>query len=247
MHYAMYRYLIMSAVFISFECEQLHDYKFPVYTTEICPRNQTEWKKRSSALHCTDFKGYMCVPNEDFTSLLEFCYSSFKIAIQPGVCLFLTKKNSALDIYDCQRFTSGCPDFIHFTDQMYELSDRSCVSIGNGCFLAEPTCSFERSTSFIITTIVMSKNTIQTENMNHSNSPTRPSQVVQQQSTTKFNSAVTLSIILVVNGLSLICSSAIAFYLRKTKKYNPTCLPFVGKPVEGCGYKELSMADTNQL
>lgn len=64
--------------------EQLHDYEFPVYTTEICPRNQTEWKNRSSALHCTYFKGYMCVPNEDFTTLLEFCYSSFKIAVQPG-------------------------------------------------------------------------------------------------------------------------------------------------------------------
>lgn len=59
----------------------------------------------------------------------------------------------------------------------------------------------------------MSKNTIQTENMNHSNSPTRPSQVLQQQSTTKFNSAVTLSIILVVIGLSLICSLAI--FVRK--------------------------------
>lgn len=64
--------------------EPFDGYQFPVYTTKICPRNQTEWENRLSALHCTDVNVYMCVPNENFTELLEFCYSSYKISIQSG-------------------------------------------------------------------------------------------------------------------------------------------------------------------
>lgn len=64
--------------------EPLDGYQFPVYPTKICPRNQAERDNRLSALHCTNFNGYMCVPNENFTELLEFCYSSYKISIQSG-------------------------------------------------------------------------------------------------------------------------------------------------------------------
>lgn len=52
--------------------------------------------------------------NSDWVSILQY------IRYIAGVCLFLTKKNSVLDIYDCRRFTSGCPGFTHFTDKMYE-------------------------------------------------------------------------------------------------------------------------------
>lgn len=166
------------------DCEIVDGYQFPVYTTKICPRNQTEWKNRSSAIHCTDFKGYMCVPNEDFTMLLEFCYESYKIAIQPGVCLFLTKKNSVVNIYDCTQFTSGCPKFPYLSDEMYK--HQNCVWIKEGCFLAESAC-YSKSTSFPITTIDTSTNNIKTENNNKSNNSTRPNAEIQQQNTTHSN------------------------------------------------------------
>ena len=60
-------------------------YKFPVYTTDFCPRNEIEWKKRSSAFNCSkDSSSYACLPNEDITVLLEFCYPLQNIAIQEG-------------------------------------------------------------------------------------------------------------------------------------------------------------------
>lgn len=64
--------------------ESLDGYQFSVYPTRICPRNQAEMENRLSALHCTDFNVYMCMPNENFTELLEFCYSSYKISVQSG-------------------------------------------------------------------------------------------------------------------------------------------------------------------
>uniref|UniRef100_K1QNN2 Uncharacterized protein n=1 Tax=Magallana gigas TaxID=29159 RepID=K1QNN2_MAGGI len=53
---------------------KLDGYKFPVYTTTFCPRIKTEWNERSSALNCNKSNGYMCLPNDRFDELLEFCY-----------------------------------------------------------------------------------------------------------------------------------------------------------------------------
>lgn len=59
-------------------------YKFPVYTTPSCPQNKTEWLERSSVLNCTDRNGYMCLPNEMLTELVEFCYTQNVGAIPRG-------------------------------------------------------------------------------------------------------------------------------------------------------------------
>lgn len=64
--------------------KKLDGYKFPVYLTQFCPRNQTEWNERSSAINCTKDNGYLCFPNEKFTQLLEFCHSARFIWIQEG-------------------------------------------------------------------------------------------------------------------------------------------------------------------
>lgn len=62
----------------------LKGYKFPVYTTALCPRNKAEWKERSSGFNCTKESSYACLPNEDITVLLEFCYPLQNIAIEKG-------------------------------------------------------------------------------------------------------------------------------------------------------------------
>lgn len=64
--------------------ERLDGYKFPVYSTDFCPRNETEWKTRSNVLNCTEKNGYTCLPNEHFTELLEFCYTDPHILIEKG-------------------------------------------------------------------------------------------------------------------------------------------------------------------
>ena len=63
----------------------LDGYKFPVYTTEFCPRNESEWLERSSLFNCTgDDNTYACFPNDDITELIEFCYPLQIIAITRG-------------------------------------------------------------------------------------------------------------------------------------------------------------------
>lgn len=63
---------------------KLDGYEFPVYSTPFCPRNTTEWSERSSYLNCTESNGYTCLPNENFTELLEFCYRYPFILIEEG-------------------------------------------------------------------------------------------------------------------------------------------------------------------
>lgn len=64
--------------------KKLDGYEFPVYSTEFCPRNKTEWNERSSAINCTKANGYLCFPNEKITQLLEFCYKDPFILIEDG-------------------------------------------------------------------------------------------------------------------------------------------------------------------
>lgn len=62
----------------------LNGYDFPVNATESCPRNLKEWKERSTALNCTQSNTYMCIPDENITELLEFCYSGPQILVVKG-------------------------------------------------------------------------------------------------------------------------------------------------------------------
>lgn len=119
------------------ECESLDSYKFPVYTTKLCPQNQKEWKNRSSILNCSG-SSYMCFPNEDLTELLEFCYGTNRTHITPRTCMYLHGRYSVLNGYNCSGFTYGCPSSSYFSDEVYKY--HSCLAIKQGYFLAERPC-----------------------------------------------------------------------------------------------------------
>ncbi|XP_078312653.1 uncharacterized protein LOC111135836 [Crassostrea virginica] len=136
--------IFLSSFLLLYECKRLDDYEFPVYRTEFCPENRTEWRKRSSAFNCTEDTLYSCFPNENLTMLLEFCYPAFNIPIEEGVCLFLKSRKSLksneskLDSYNCRHFEYGCPTSYYTGSTAYIYP--SCSSIGIGCFLAESSC-----------------------------------------------------------------------------------------------------------
>lgn len=79
-------------LFLYFQ-KRLEGYQFPVYLTSFCPKDEIEWNKRSSAINCTSSNGYLCLPNENFTKLLEFCYTEPKIWILKGKSFILNFRN----------------------------------------------------------------------------------------------------------------------------------------------------------
>lgn len=114
-----------------------------VQVTEFCPRNKAEWVRRSNAFNCTNSNSYICLPNEQLTDLVEFCYNGSPTPITSGVCLFLDEKGIGLEPYNCTNFTCGCPDSIYFMNNIYKYPN--CVSVSKGCFLADLSC--KRNTS----------------------------------------------------------------------------------------------------
>lgn len=52
--------------------------------TEFCPRNKAEWDKRSNVFNCSKSNSYMCLPNEQLTALVEFCYNGPQTPIKSG-------------------------------------------------------------------------------------------------------------------------------------------------------------------
>lgn len=62
------------------------------YNMEVCPLNKTEWQKASQRLNCTDdmenpVNRYHCLPVDDLTTLVEFCYNQIKPRIVKGMNL----------------------------------------------------------------------------------------------------------------------------------------------------------------
>ncbi|XP_065928868.1 uncharacterized protein [Magallana gigas] len=137
--------IILSIIFGLNECKKLDGYKFPVYSTPFCPRNESEWNKRSSALNCNRTNGYTCLPNEKLTELLEFCYIEPWIWIEEGLCLYLEKKGSYVDSFSCLHFIHGCHNTSYQSRRIFEYP--ACISIGNGCFLAEQSCKSSPNTT----------------------------------------------------------------------------------------------------
>lgn len=88
-----------SELFLNFQ-KRLDGYKFPVYLTSSCPKNETEWKERASAINCTAQHGYLFLPNENLTELLEFCYTEPRIWILKGTWepLGISEKGSNLKL-----------------------------------------------------------------------------------------------------------------------------------------------------
>ncbi|XP_065926097.1 uncharacterized protein [Magallana gigas] len=128
----------LASLLVQNECRKLNGYKFPVYATTFCPRNETEWIERSSTLNCNKSNGYTCLPNENFDQLLEYCYIVPVERIQKGFCLYLVKRASRTQSYSCRNFAQGCHNHSFFSNEIYKYP--ACISLGDGCFLAEPSC-----------------------------------------------------------------------------------------------------------
>lgn len=51
----------------------MYSYRFKVYPVEKCPLNATEFETAARRRNCTEKTRYLCAPDENLTSLIEFC------------------------------------------------------------------------------------------------------------------------------------------------------------------------------
>lgn len=69
-----------------FSLFQLSEYDFEVFPVQNCPMSKESWKSAAAELKCNKTQGYHCVPNKNYTSLIQFCYPrGYKIPVQKGI------------------------------------------------------------------------------------------------------------------------------------------------------------------
>nr|XP_022305937.1 uncharacterized protein LOC111112614 isoform X5 [Crassostrea virginica] len=116
-----------------------------VHRVRDCPRDEKEWQKASDRLNCTSgdsstMNKYHCLPADNLTTLLEFCYTRTRTQVVEGQCMVFIERKHIVNNYDCSMFKEGCPNIWYFMDQMYRFP--ACFEIDPllHCYKAEATC-----------------------------------------------------------------------------------------------------------
>ncbi|XP_062611902.1 uncharacterized protein LOC134273715, partial [Saccostrea cucullata] len=93
------------------------------YIVSSCPLNKTEYTTSATRLGCgVDENGrsqYVCVPNNERSSLVEFCYQSTVGFYEKGNCIEVHESGN-LDQTSSMNFTYGCPSQHFFLSDIYK-------------------------------------------------------------------------------------------------------------------------------
>ncbi|XP_062605641.1 uncharacterized protein LOC134267448 [Saccostrea cucullata] len=113
------------------------------YVVDSCPTNKTEFISAATRLNCSEDEfgrnQYTCVPNEDTSALVEFCYRKIVGLYQKGHCL-VTTGNGDLDQISCHNFKTGCPEENFRGSSLYKFPACSRLNTENHCFYSDPAC-----------------------------------------------------------------------------------------------------------
>nr|XP_022290155.1 uncharacterized protein LOC111101829 [Crassostrea virginica] len=113
----------------------------------VCPKTQEEVKHASNRLGCgNDQYGnnqYMCLPNVEKTSLVEFCHDGIMGIQEEGKCLEVNASDGTITAQSCKDFLSGCPQQPFFNNDFYKYP--ACLDINprDNCYTFHPSCSHE--------------------------------------------------------------------------------------------------------
>ncbi|XP_078322457.1 uncharacterized protein LOC111103131 isoform X2 [Crassostrea virginica] len=113
-------------------------YGFPVFPVTSCPATAVDWEQAAKQRNCslTGVRDtYLCLPNQEKTTLLEFCYDKVRPMVQEELA-----GSGTINQYGCTMFTAGCPKNPYFSDFIYNHS--SCLNINtqDGCYHEDPSC-----------------------------------------------------------------------------------------------------------
>lgn len=107
-----------------------------------CPTNLPEIIEASTRLSCNkDTYGnnqYICVPNLEKTSLVEFCFDGIMGIHKTNHCIAASGK-SLVEV-SCLNFSSGCPQEHHWSSDFYKYPACQNISTQHHCYAMDPSC-----------------------------------------------------------------------------------------------------------
>lgn len=115
------------------------------HKVELCPKNTKEWQIASRRLNCTNDisntkNRYHCLPANDLSTLVEFCYDKTRPGVVKGLCMLYVQRINYLNGYNCSGFRDGCPDKMYFSDESYLFPRCSEINLKRLCLVAESSC-----------------------------------------------------------------------------------------------------------
>nr|XP_022286456.1 uncharacterized protein LOC111099463 isoform X2 [Crassostrea virginica] len=120
-------------------------------SVEKCPETLTAVNASSKQLNCSiDTYGnnqYMCLPNAEKSSLVEFCYNGIMGIQVEGNCL--EAKDGRVILHSCKKFLSGCPKKPFFNYDFYKYPACQHINLKHFCYESDPSCqALENSGGF---------------------------------------------------------------------------------------------------
>lgn len=113
--------------------------------TKVCPKNQAEVNQASKRLECGNDKygnnQYMCLPNKDKTSLVEFCNNGVMGFTEKGYCL--EGSSERIIRQSCSTFAYGCPDDPFLFSEVHKYPACQHINTNLKCYVADPTCTLK--------------------------------------------------------------------------------------------------------
>lgn len=111
--------------------------------TKVCPKNQIEVKLASTRLKCGKDKygnnQYMCLPNKEKSSLVEFCFTGVLGAEEKGYCLEFSE--GKIVHHSCLLFEYGCPDEEYYDIDFFKYPACQTIDIKARCYVLDPSCA----------------------------------------------------------------------------------------------------------
>nr|XP_022293955.1 uncharacterized protein LOC111104349 isoform X1 [Crassostrea virginica]XP_022293956.1 uncharacterized protein LOC111104349 isoform X1 [Crassostrea virginica]XP_022293957.1 uncharacterized protein LOC111104349 isoform X1 [Crassostrea virginica] len=109
---------------------------------DACPKNLDEIKNASANLECGfDRFGnsqYVCLPNTEKSSLIEFCYEGLMGLKEKGNCLEIA--DGKLVTYSCKHFICGCPTEPVRSNEFYKYQACQTINTRHQCYRFDPAC-----------------------------------------------------------------------------------------------------------
>lgn len=107
-----------------------------------CPKTEAEFFKASERIGCgNDINGhnqYICIPNQEKTSLVELCYNEIMGVREKGNCLEATV--GKVIERTCENFVSGCPNATFFDYGFYKYPACQNINTKDNCYVMDPSC-----------------------------------------------------------------------------------------------------------
>lgn len=107
-----------------------------------CPKTKAEFFKASERIGCgNDINGhnqYICIPNQEKTSLVELCYNEIMGVREKGNCLEATV--GKVIEHACENFVSGCPNATFFDYGFYTYPACQNINTKDNCYVMDPSC-----------------------------------------------------------------------------------------------------------